>query len=361
MVRRLPSDIDREILNQLIQGSSYRATGRRFGVSIASVARVAEDERGRTPDFDSLRAVAVLLNKEELTVFDVERAHRLLENLGKWGLGVDEICDYVELNQRFLLSRSLDEDFVFYAVKLLRLEKTSGRSYEELMEDCDRKMADAVEAEQKKTALDSESLVVTVELRKAKTDLEETKMEIEKAVASRRGLRELGLNKVAQLVQFFQDFQSMRFNADEVKRLAVWRRELEELHIMPDALREFITDRGPLEAQNENLRLANKRIEAEVNTQEIHRVTLLEGNSALRAVDEILRTGTMNVLCKSCSYPLPTALLTKELLLDLMRTGKVLILDCPKCGLRRMFGPWDIALQIAWIILPTDKRVTVSI
>ena len=94
-MRRLPAEDDQEILNLLLQGVAYRKISRQRGISISSVARVAEDARKKMPDFDSLRALSVLLKKAGLSVFDATKASRLKEALNLWGISMDELGDYV--------------------------------------------------------------------------------------------------------------------------------------------------------------------------------------------------------------------------------------------------------------------------
>jgi vacuolar-type H+-ATPase subunit I/STV1 len=260
----------------------------------------------------------------------------------------------VRLNERFLSERALDESFLSYALKLMQLEQVSGRTFQEVVEDFEKKGKEATEAEERKLALENESLGLKAELNETKVKLAELKSEIEKATNVRKGLAEIGLNKLAQLVRFIQDFESLGFDANEVKRLAMWHRGLQELHIGPDELDKYIAERGPLETQNNNLKLANERIEADVNAHAIRKETLLAENFALQAVDLILRTGTLTMRCESCGHPLPIWLPTQESFWNLKNTGQVLIFKCQNCDMPQSFTPWEIAFQIAWVILPTN-------
>jgi len=354
-VRRLPPQVEREILKRALQGATYREIAREFSVSVATVSRVFEDARKKMPDVDSLRELSILLSKAGLTVFDATRSCRLMESMNKWGISLEELGDYVKLNERFLSERALDENFLSYALKLMQLEQVSGRTYQEVVEDFEKKGKEAAEAEERKLALEKESLVLKAELNETKAKLAELKSEIEKATTVRKGLAEIGLNKLAQLVRLIQDFESLGFDANQVKRLAMWNRRLQELHIDPDGLDRYIAERGPLETQNNTLRLANERIEADVNAHEIRRATLVAESFALQAVDLILRTGTLTMRCESCGHSLPIWLPTQEAFWNLINTGQVLIFKCHDCGMSKVFTPWEIAFQIAWVILPTNQ------
>jgi RNase P subunit RPR2 len=357
-VRRLPAEDEQEILNLLLQGVAYRKISRQRGTSISSVARIAEDARKETPDFDSLRGLSVLLKKAGLSVFDATRASRLMEVLSTWGISVDELGDYVRVNEKFLKEKVLSEDFIFYAMKLAQLEQAYGRPYQEAVEDFEKKGKEAAEAEERKMALDNESLVLKAELNETREGLAELKSEIETANTARKGLAEIGLHKLAQLVRFIQDFESLGFDAKQVKRLVMWYRGLQKLHIDPDELDKYIAERGPLENQNNSLRLANERIEADVDAHAIRRTTLVAENFALQAVDLILRTGTLTMRCKSCGHPLPIGLPTQESFWNLTNTGQVLSFQCQSCGMPQVFTPWEIAFHIAWVILPTNQKTT---
>lgn len=355
-MRRLPAEDEQEILNLLLQGVAYRKISRQRGTSISSVARVAEDARKKTPDFDSLRGLSVLLKKAGLSVFDAARASRLMEVLSMRGISVDELGDYVRVNEKFLKERALNEDFLFYAMKLAQLEQAYGRPYKEAIGDFEKKGKEAAEAEERKMALDNESLVLKAELSENREGLAELKSEIETATTARKGLAEIGLHKLAQLVRFIQDFESLGFDAKQVKRLVMWYRGLQKLHIDPDELNKYIVEKGPLENQNNSLRLANERIEADVNANAIRRENIVAKNFALQAVDLILKTGILTMHCKSCGHSLPIWLPTQESFWNLTNTGQVVSFQCKNCGMSQVFTPWEIAFQIALVILPTNQK-----
>ena len=355
-MRRLLGEDEQEILNLLLQGVAYRKISRQRDTGISTVARVAEDARKKTPDFDSLRGLSVLLNKAGLSVFDATRASRLMEALSMWGISVDELGDYVRVNEKFLKEKTLSEDFLFYAMKLAQLEQAYGRTYQEVVEDFEKKGKEAAEAEEKKHILENESLVLKAELSETRERLAELKSEIEKATTVRKGLAEIGLHKLDQLVRFIQDFESLGFDAKQVKRLVMWYRGLQKLHIDPDELDKYIAERGPLENQNNSLRLANERIEADVDAHAIRRATFVVENFVLQAVDLILKTGILTMRCKSCGHPLPIGLPTQEFFWDLTNTGQVLSFQCQSCGMPQVFTPWEIAFHIAWVILPTNQK-----
>ena len=218
-------------MNLLLQGVAYREISRKFGISVSTVARVAEDARKKTPGFDSLRELSVLLKKTGLSVFDAARACRLMEALSMWGISVDELGDYVRVNEKFLSERALNEDFLSYAMKLMQLEQVSGRNYREAIEDFEKKAKEAAEAEERKLALENESLGLKAELNETNGRLVELKSEIEKATTVRKGLAKIGLHRLAQLVRFIQDFEALGFDANQVKRFAMWHQGLQELHM----------------------------------------------------------------------------------------------------------------------------------
>jgi transcriptional regulator with XRE-family HTH domain len=344
MVRRLPSELDRKILDLLLQGVAYREISRRFGISTSSVARVAEDARKENPDFDSLRRLSVLLKKAGLSVFDAVRASRLLEALNKWDISVDELGDYVRANERFLSERALNEDFLFYVVKLIGLEQISGLTYQEVVEDFEEKVKGAAEAEERKLAFEKESQSFKAESSEAAGRLTELKAEIEDATTVQKGLLKIGLHKLAQLVRFVQDFEALRFDANQVERLFTWYRGLQKLHINPDALEKYITEKGPLDAQIELLRLLKDKANSDIDSSAIVRKTLVVENAALKAVDQISRTRILSMPCKSCGHPLPIWLPTQKSFSDLMKTGQVLVFQCQNCGMPQSFTAWEIAI-----------------
>lgn len=353
-MRGLPPQVEREILKRALQAATYREISHEFGVSVATVNRVFEDARKKMPDVDSLRELSVLLRKAGLTVFEATRSCRLVESLNKWGISLEELGDYVRLNDRFLSERALDENFLSYALKLMQLEQVSGQTFQEVVVAFEEKKRGAAEAEERRLAFENEFLGLKAELNENKVELSELKAEIEKATTVRKGLAEIGLNKLAQLVRFILDFEALGFDANQVKMLATWHRGLQRLHVDPDKLDKYIAERGSLENQINDLRLSIERIEADVNGHAIHRATLMAENSVLRAVDLVLRTGILAMQCKSCGHSLPIWLPTKEHFWNLINTGHVLIFNCENCGIAQSFTAWEIAFQIVWMILPTN-------
>jgi hypothetical protein len=350
-VLRLPPQVERGILKRLLEGATYREAAREFAVSTASVHRVFEDARERMADVDSLRELSILLRKAGWTVFDATRSCRLMEALSKWDVSLNELDCYVTLNERFLSERGLDETFLSYALKLMQLEQDSGRTYQEVVKDCEEKEKAATEAETRKLTLNDECFRIKAESKEAGDKLAIVKSEIETATTARRGITEIGLNKLSRLVKFIQDFEAIGYDANQARTLALWRRQLQGFHIDPDELDKFIAEKGTLEAQNNGLRLATERIKADVQTNEDRRANLVDQNTALQALDQILRTGILTMQCKSCGHSVPIWLPTRESFLNLISTGQVLVFQCEYCGTPQSFTPFDIAFQIAWMIL----------
>lgn len=353
-MRRLPLELEQEILRRAFQGETYRQISDELNVSLATVNRVFEDARKRMPDIDSARELSNMLRKTGLRVFDATRAGKLMESLNKWGISLQELEDYVRLNERLLSEKALGEDALAYAVRLMQLEQSSGQTCQELVKSFEKMQIETAELEDRKANLENEIRELKTDVTEAKTNLAEAKSEIEKATTARKGLAEIGIDKLALMVGFVEDFESLGFDGGQVQKLAVWYQELKELNIDPANLGKYIAERGPLQTQNINLKHANKRIEAEVNTQVSRRENLMAENSALQAVNQALRTRTLTMYCKSCRTPLQIALPTREFYYSIMNTGQVLSAWCPTCGLQQAFTPWEIAVQIAWIILPTD-------
>ena len=137
----------------------------------------------------------------------------------------------------------------------------------------------------------------------------------------------------------------------------MWHRQLQELHINPDELGKYIAEKGPLEAQNNNLRLTNEGIVADIKANAARRAILQAENSALPVINLVLRTGILTVRCKSCGHSMQIGLPSQESFWNLINTRQVLIFRCQDCGTSQSFTPWEIAFQIAWMILPASYRL----
>lgn len=354
-MRRIPPDVEESILKRALEGDTYRPIAHDFGVTPSTVNRIVEDARKRMPDFDTLRGLSVTLKKYGLSVFDATRGCNLLDRLNKCGISSKELEEYVQLNERFLSEKALGEDFMSYAMRLMQLEQAYGKSYQKIVEDCGEKQKEAIELEKRKTDSETRLKSLNAETKRAEDSLAKTKSEIEKATTLHDGLAKIGIDKLAKLVKFTVEFESLGFNAFEMQKLARALRKLKEIGLDQNKLEKFIEEKGPLETQNNNLRDANEKLRRENTTLTDCNNNLLEKNSALATIDAAWKTGTVTVPCKSCNRPLTTAFRSREFYNNLMISKHGLSLWCPTCG-PIFFYPFDIIFQIGWSILPAQEE-----
>ena len=317
--------------------------------------RIVENARKTVPDIDELRELNIMLRKHKLTVFDVCRSVKFAEKLNNYGIDFEDMENYVQLTERFLLEKSLQEDFVYYAMKLVKLEQACGKSYKEIVDDFDKKTGELVRLENRITENEKRNQELDDNARKREEHLAGLNSEIKDATSARDGLLEIGVVKLAKLVNFIKEFESLGFNVRELAKLACALQELRKMGVDPDNLYRFIAEKGPLEAQNTTLKLDNENLRYENAALTQVNKSLRQENPVLGLLDHAWKTGTFTIFCRMCGEPLVVPFSSREYFQSIMDSGHVLRVWCPRCGFV-FVDPMDIVLQIGWSLLPAREK-----
>jgi RNase P subunit RPR2 len=351
-LRKTTDEIKKDIFNEWINGASYRETSEKHGVGLGTISRIIDEYRKASPDIDQLRGLHVRLKKNGFTYFDAIRACRYLEYLNSYGIGLSELQQYIKMCQRILSDKNLQDNVMTYAVKLMQLEEKCQKTFEKVVEDFDNIVSETanIKAENEKMKLKNRELEeeaenTTRKIGKLKEEKAQISTQIEKLANAHKLLQKVGLRKLLVLAKLDQDFETLDFSIEEIKKLSKLKQDLINVGIQPDNLKSDITQVQSLSSQITSLR-------SQVDSLENRRQRLLKANPALQAADEILRTNTIKVLCRSCHDLLPLPLPSKnQQARAILRSGSTIPITCPKCGYRQTFSPLEVAAQIAYTLL----------
>jgi len=370
-LRKIPRSVEEKILRRWLEGYTQRQAAREFRVGLATVNRVIDDARKRTPDLDELRGLNVMLRKGDSSVVDAVRGARLLDGVNELGVSLDGLESFIKLSERISERGVEAERFIEASMRLTGLEAKTGKSYEEVMKVFEEKMKRIEDLEAKAKGVQGQiqglmerKAQLESEICKVKERLGSTLQELNGSLTTQERLQKLGLKRVSNLARFVEDFELLRFDVNVVKRLAEWRESLKEMGIDPDALERFVKEKGPLEAQISELERELKdegkklkSLRAEVKSLWDKRVSLQGRISKLSKLGIILEKGKAFIPCKVCGMDgvfidVPNRLVAR----DAMTRGLFWNLRCAHCGQWGQYSAWDVLANIGWLALPEHSE-----
>jgi DNA-binding transcriptional MerR regulator len=357
-MRKLSREKEKRIIEDILAGLTYRETGQKEMVEISTVHRVVKDERRRTPDFDELQDTSIAMRKMNLSPLDVKKAAALSEALNELGIPLQKLEEYIDLLKLILSERNTESDDILNnAMRLKQIEKETGKTAEEIL----KTLEEALKKDEKRKneiAVNKKTLrKVKSAKRKANTELQKLNSEIQKTTATLTGVRTLGIEKLGRLVKFIQEFESLGFNAEEVKKLATWRKELQQLGIDPDKLGQWIAERGPLQKQNQLLKTKNEQITATNISKISTNIHLTERNTTLLNINEILIRKILPIPCKGCGTPISVPLPTKKEIQEMTKENLMRPATCPRCDLQQYFTGWDFLFILGMLVAPEGDTI----
>jgi transposase-like protein len=353
-MRRITSDVEARMLQMLLEGYTYREIAREQDVTISTVNRFVEDERRRTPNFDEMRNLGLKLKKQGLTLFDAKRAIKLIEQLNELGISLQELEDCINLINRILSEKNAETNLLAYAMKLAKIESETGKSPETIIKDLENALRRTAKLNRQKAKSRRSLQTTKSKIKEADKNLNRRNSDLQEVIATIRGLKAIGVKKVACLVKYIQFYECLGFTASEVMKLALWKQKLKELGIDPEKLGQWIAERGPLENQYHLIGMENLQ-------QSLANITLIENNTTLKTISHILNTKSLRIPCKGCGTPLLIPLKTQQELMRMLKDNLFMPIICPRCGLPQQLTAWTFLFHLGMLIAPKDNFVRITI
>lgn len=361
---RIPQRVIDAIIKALIRGDSYRRIRRDYRVSLSTISRVKEALKRRIPDLEELRALNVLLRKHGLNFLDAARGAKLLDALNKLGVSLDELAKYTEMNEKVFISAEHQDpdEIVSAAIRLIKLEEETGKTYGEIVQDFEEKRAKSAKLEAKRKyalaqerRLQEKNRQLDDNLKKSERKLKNVEAKIGTAVATEPQLKALGIHKLAKYAKFIREIESLNFRAEDVQEAARCLENLQRAGISPDQIEDYIRTKGPLEAQILELESRNKSLLYYNNALEERTWRLWDEESACSIVNQIHSTGIFHLPCRYCKRPLRIQLPTREQYAQQAKNSWFLSVPCLQCLEVNVFRHEEIAAQIGLLLYPTSR------
>jgi len=301
-LRKIARSVEEKILRRWFEGNSQRQVASEFGVGLATVNRVIQDAKKRMPDIDDLRQLNLALQKSGVTVVDAMRACSVLPRLDELGIGINEL---------------------------------SGLITEETAKEVAR-------LEGEKTLLEGELKNIEKKRSLAEKDLKDL-------LSTKQTLHNVGLDKVADLARFINEFETLRFSAKEVRELAQLKKELDAEGIRLGTLRQHFQSARALKLRLETLQreiegwetklklLARIGTETERNIRDTQRIQFLMN----------MRKAFTCGYCGSQFFHELRRLQVSQCL----ATGQPIIVNCQRCGAPNTYNPYEVLARLGFEVL----------
>jgi len=81
MVRQIPIEVRRRVVELWMDGNSYRQVSAKTGVSLGTISIIINEERRKVPDIEGLRELKLALKQADANLTDALRGASFLEKL----------------------------------------------------------------------------------------------------------------------------------------------------------------------------------------------------------------------------------------------------------------------------------------
>jgi hypothetical protein len=359
--RKIPSATRGRAFRLWLRGESYRRICAETGMSLGALSAHVNELRRKAPDLDQLRELNVVLRRGGSTVFDAVRGGRLLDRAGRLGVSLDELESYLRLTERISPEKGAEaERFVESALKLMKLEGETGKTHGQITKDFEEKRSEIKRLGEERDGLEEEIRELKEELTKTERGLSSKVQELKSVLETEERLERLGLEKLAHLAKFVEDYEALGFSAQQVQRLAEWRKSLAEMGIDPDKLGQYIKERGSLEKQISRLRreeIARRRKVKQLKGEHLRlwgqTTSLRDKVSKLFDLEFALKEGRLTLPCKICRM--------QGVSMDLASVENAIVKGswcsgvCVFCGHWSSYSAWEAAWFVAQLVLPAIR------
>ena len=355
MTRETPNAVKVETFKLWLQGHSYREIRDRLRVSVGAINEIIANARAGAPDLDELRKLNTTLMREGSTVHDAVRGGLLMDRLGRLGVGLDKVGEFIELGKRATSEKGAEgEGLVDAALRLIRLERETGKAYGEVLKEFEERRSELAGLYLDRARLAKEVQGLKQELVRTVEGVSSKSQELKSLTSTRERLEKLGLEKVDQLSLFIEDYKKLGFSAEKVQRLSGWEVSLALMGIKSEELDDYIKRHGPF---NKQLRELREEVAGEKNRLEhvARQYRSLSTQVAIAsALTGLLTSRMMNIACPRCGRPVPLRIPTFWELDDAVRRGLACQAGCLNCGFVNQVAPMDIFANVGWAILQVE-------
>jgi chromosome segregation ATPase len=286
------------------------------------------------------------LQKYGVTLVDAMRASSILPRLDELSIGINELAQYVDLSKKLATAHGISAaELVESALRLSKLEKETGKPFHEVVREFEDKQDRVEELGSKVKQLDSQRVKIQGELSQTNEKLFKTLQELKHAISTKEQLQRLGLEKTATLTEFIEDYELLGFDAQEVQRLAKWRKSLVKIGIDPDKLESFIEKKGSLEKQLRSL-------EEELSQGKARLKILATMERETRDIQRIRNLMNMKkaFACGHCGSQIFYEL-TRIQISQCLAQGRPITIPCQRCGAPNTYNTYEVLARLGFEVL----------
>lgn len=253
-----------KILYYFFTGVLQPAIAKKTGVNQSTVSRytsrlkaLADDiglipaakELGIMHEVDSLRSLAVELSNNKLTVEEANEGLAILKLFDSLGVPSGKHKDLIKV-----ISKLEDPGFVPAAMKLVKIEATIGKNYNEIVSEFEELSEQIKEIEEKGAGLnqENESLQASIkelvvakeeksqELKALEKNAQQLQSALEAEVAKKTEQTKLTLDRIEKLEPMAQALQKLSISDDKLEDYLKEHQQLEELGIGWDNFKTIV-------------------------------------------------------------------------------------------------------------------------
>lgn len=358
MSREIPRAVKDRAFRLWLQGESYRKTCAETGMSVGALSAHINELRKGAPNLDQLRELNVMLSKGSSSVFDAMRGGRLLDEVSRLGVSLDELEGFIKLPGRISSEKGLEaEKFVDSSIRLMDLEAKTGKNYEQVLKDFEERtkraedlVARARSVQEENRKLGETKAQLEDEIHEAVKKLSSTRKELNKAIGTQEQLKKIGLEKVADLARFINEFESLGFSAEEVQELARLKKELDAEGIHLGTLRQHFKSTRELKQKCQAIQMEMESEETKLKVLTRMRRETERNIRDLQNIQRVLQSRTVSFPCAFCGWTTIKEIRNFEAQQALTQ-GAPIVVACGRCGQQNFYNPIPTLLNLALQVL----------
>jgi chromosome segregation ATPase len=356
--RILKPEVKARALSLWLNGLTYRLINEKTGVSLGAMNELVNEAKRKEPSLDELRELNVMLKKSDSSVVDAIRGAKTLNRVNELLVSLDGLESFIKLSERISSERGVEaERFIEASVRIMGLEAKTGKSYEEVVKDFEERTkrvkdlvvrAKSVQEENRK--LGETKAQLEDEIREAGETLYSTRKELNKVVGTQERLKKIGLEKVADLARFINEFESLRLSVEEVEQIAELKKELDAEGIRIGTLRQYFKSTRALKQKCQAIQ---REMESEETKLKLLTRMRRETERHIRDLQRIQRVLDSRMVSFPCAFCGATTL--KEIrnfeIQQALTQGAPLLVACSRCGQPNYYNPIPALLNLALQVL----------